>query len=666
MKKILGLIFTIFILCSVIIVYNINYQEVSKFKNVNLSEEYIHVKLNNLNNNEYDLIYNLILQNNISYYYIDTQKDSLLVNEYTIKTNLEKVFIGEQGYNLDKSCLSFGTLNNDCQKFKKINKNKYLLQKTTENELNDGSYYFFKGNLTEFGEKLSLLNSKVVKENIWKYYLFNYILLGLIIINIIFIFMIVFKKALKEKKRRNLILLSGYSLNKIIINESKNLSNVIGGVTVIYILLIFIISKFWGIKIEDILLIFIILLIFDILLIILYSIFILITTSQDIGEVIKKQVTYVKLQKFLNFFKISLLIIFTLILTLAVNIFTINYHSYHNLNQALNIRNDFGQFQGTNIGNDTEEYFTSQKYHDLENKASAEILNNVDFFLSYLAEYSPAENNDNNQDIYIIDTVAKYLDYNNIIDINGKKIKSEQLATDTCYYLIPEKYTEIDLLGNCEKEKIIQIENNQQLPSYDYLAKLDTYGVVTNPIIIIYSKEDSKNVATYDNIYYPINKDGTMVNEEYVTNVLKKYGIYDNTNKFYTINEDVKYSFLGIVAILEALTIFILILLLNLYFVLKFVVTIYFEENSTKIALYTLEGYNIIKIYSELLKKLVKDFIFEFIVIELLCLILHINLILSVIIIIFTYLIVLIITIINIKKIEKSKLNNILKGVDYD
>lgn len=307
---------------------------------------------------------------------------------------------------------------------------------------------------------------------------------------------------------------------------------------------------------------------------------------------------------------IFLSIVISLILVTA-NMLRTNIEEYNHINSALNIRNDYGMFRGTNSGNDSEDFFFSDSFHSLENEASLEIVPNIDYLFA-----SSQFNQDNNPSIIVNNA---YFKYNNIVDSFGNNINIDELDDGTCYYFVPHKQIDaFPVQANCKSEKIIEIADGQSFPTYNPHFPNSDYGLITDTVLMLFPDDIiAKQYASYTNIYYPLNNKGGFEDEEYVTSTLKSYGILDNTSQFQTGNQFVAYLFIGIKAIILGLVSAIIVLSLLLIYMLFITINQLFKDKYMYATLLRLEGFSIIKSYRKILQVIYIGTIIELIIVNL-------------------------------------------------
>ncbi len=359
-----------------------------------------------------------------------------------------------------------------------------------------------------------------------------------------------------------------------------------------------------------------------------------------------------------NLIKIIFLSIVITFILVTANMLKTNIEEYNHINYALNIRNDYGMFHGTNSGNDSEDFFFSDSFHSLQTEASLEILPNIDYLF-----VSPQFDSNNNPSIIVN---APYFDYNIIIDSSGNNINVEQLDSGTCYYFVPSN--QIDAFptqNNCEKEDVIEIDDGQSFPTYNPNFPNSDYGVIKDTVLMFFPNDIITNqYASYTNIYYPLDSNGRFKDKQYVTSILSSYGIFDNTGQFQTGSQFVNYLFIGVKVIILGLFSAILVLSLLLIYMLFITINQLFIDKHMYATLLRLEGYTIIQSYFEILKVIFTGTVIELIIINFISPFKIYNVsfwicVLSV------YSIEALIVILYIKYLENKNQSTILKG-EYD
>lgn len=623
-----------------------------ELKNNNLDANYIETKIEGLSDEEYKSLQNSVDKNKITFFYLKSNK--ALIKTNTITTNSKSIKINDQKYNLEKEkCLS--STNKTCKKLNNLNSNKYEIKYSGNQKFSDGIYFFQGQNLEKFTTELNQLyqqqNNTIDKEIVVKIQamILLVFIIFLLILNIFLIINIIYTNS----KKRNLFLLEGTSKNKITLKLSLKFLWRLLIVTIPLIIIVFIL---FGIHNSTILALFLIIIFSQHL---IYTIGIFLETGKNLNNILKGVSKNINI-KIIYIFKIIINITLTLILVYMSILMIQNIEEYKQMNKELNIRNDYGRFQGTSQGNDTLKHIESSEYQETVKKASDEIFDKIDYFSMTYGTTT------NDETIQTLTTTNKYLDYNKIYTAEGKQLKTSELEKDTCYYLVPSKYigkfSELRITGNCDKEQTIEIKDNQKLPTYQIVSYSQKYRMISNPIISIMNKEYTNQYNNYASIYYEVNSKGEPKNSKFIYQTLKKYNLYDNTLAFKSMNEQVNYLFLGTIFIIKILALNIILLLVILIYILNLVIKIYFEQNYKIITMYKLEGIGIKKRYKKLLGTLFKQGVFELLIVQLLIKDVKNHYIIFLLIVLLINIINWIIIILYIKKIEKKKEHLILKG----
>lgn len=477
------------------------------------------------------------------------------------------------------------------------------ISQSNETDITSGQYYFWGESNDQFLQMINpLLEVETHFDPVLKKIIVNTIFLALISFLVISLFLTNISKLNTNLKKCSLLAFEGFDRWNIIIHYIK--LNFIFDLSCILIIAI-ILTVVLKIPIIYTLLSVILILVL-LLLNYLIDCFRLFRYLSNVNIKIYKKSSYV----LFNICKsIFLSIVITLILVTA-NMLRVNIDEYNHINSALNIRNDYGMFRGTNSGNDSEDFFFSDSFHNLENEASLEIIPNIDYLFA-----SSQFDQDNNPSIIVNND---YFDYNNIVDNLGNDININELDDGTCYYFVPHK--QIDAFptqANCKSEKIIEIADGQSFPTYNPHFPNSDYGLITDTVLMLFPDDIiAKQYASYTNIYYPLNNKGGFEDEQYVTSTLKSYGILDNTSQFQTGNQFVDYLFIGIKVIILGLSLVIIVLSLLLIYMLFITINQLFKDKYMYATLLRLEGFNIVKSYHKILKVVYIGTIIELIIVN--------------------------------------------------
>lgn len=656
-KLILTFALTILVIISIYSLVHNNY-EIEDLKVKNLGDEYLNISIDNIQKEQGNAISNLVGEYDITYYYLEFETKKLF-SDIEITTNAKEI-IDINGNRLEDFCYSTKR-NNNCNKIDKINRNNYTIKKGDE-KFSNGIYYFKGVNLTDFGEQLSYVISEDdnTSSKLKLYYLKIYFLTFIFIITIFANLLFLVSYNFKNKLKYNILIISGYGKKRIIFGYTKRLFTYYF-ITLISSLIFLIL--FSSNQNKEIIFLFLISMLLIFMLLLVNFVIMILAIKDNIKDVINPD-SEKKIYKIIIIIISIFSIICVLLFSFLLNNFIDNYKEYQDINHALNIRFDYGKFRGVSQGNDTYEYFTSQQFHNNEQKVTEEILPRIDYFYSDIGVLPGDNQKIEGSEINVIRTSSKYLDYNEIIKANQEHLTKDELLKDTCYYLIPIKYKEsISLVDECAENKIIYLQNNQVFPSYQYQILYETKGLVTDPILIIYSKEYlDNNIASYDNIYYPIDDTGEVKDKDIITGALKKQGLLDNVLSFNTLQEDVMYNFLGIKIILQTLALVMLILFSVLIFLIYQKIKLYFEINVSRIVLLNLEGYSLLKIYRKFIRKHLSEILVELIIIIIFSNLISLSLFYTLISYLIVYILKFIIIMIIINKVNNLNINKHIKG----
>lgn len=531
-----------------------------------------------------------------------------------------------------------------------VNRNININQ-STGSDINNGQYYFWGVNNDQF---IKIINPLLEVENyidpMLQKIIINTTFVAVISFLIISLFLTNIAKLNNNFKKCSLLAFEGFERKNIIIHYIKsNFKFDISCILIIFLsfIIIFKIPIIYGLLAS---------IIIFVLLVLNYAIdsFRLARHLRSVTIKVDKKYTYIPFNVTKSIF---LSVVISLILVTA-NLLVVNTEEYKRISNALNIRNQYGMFYGTNSGNDSESFFFSNSFHELENDASDEILPNIDYLF-----VSPQFDSSNNPSIIVN---KRYFDYNTAKDIEGNNINVDKLNPDTCYYFVPtaqiDKFTTED---NCKNEAIIEIADDQSFPTYYPKFPNSDYGLITDTVLMLFPNEIITNqYGSYTNIYYPLDSERQFKDEQYVTSTLRTYGLLDNTGAFQTGYQYVNYLFLGIKVIILGLLATITTLSLLLIYMLFITINQLFKDKYMYATLLRLEGFNIIQSYREILKVIYIGTIIELIIINFISpfKIVTISFWIWIMII---YSVEAVIIILYIKHLESKNQSSILKG-EYD
>lgn len=380
MKKVYVINALIFLLLGLFLMNYNSEKETKYFIENNVGQNYISVEFKNQEEEFYEMVGDLTDEHDSSYFYIVEDANFFLPN-YKIETNQSKIIIGDKTVNLQDTCIqTFSLLDkNNCEIVPGIDIGKYNISSGSDDALGNGRYIFWGDDLTQFGKELNNIFQEETVEDLVSPALVVRITCVISIVFLIFLVLILLiMKLVKEEKLRNILILEGYTKKRIIGRMMLkfiqcNLLILLGiSLAVRYVF------NLHGEMLSIYILLSIIVFLVEV---IIYCLVSWTKTDKSINIVLKSKAKSKGMTWFINAFKMLTVIIFTILLVNMIFMLNSSVYQYNQINKAMNIRNDYGKFMGSSVGNDTEEYFYSDEFREESAKASREILEREEYFL---------------------------------------------------------------------------------------------------------------------------------------------------------------------------------------------------------------------------------------------------------------------------------------------